>query len=63
MYLGILLILVGWAAVLSNVLALVWLPAFVVYRNRFQIGPEERVLASPVAEDYAEYRARARRWL
>ena len=50
MYLGLLLILLGWAAFLSNVLALVVLPAFVVYMNRFQISPEERVLASLFAE-------------
>ena len=42
--LGFLLILLGWAAFLSNVLALIVLPAFVLYMNRFQILPEERVL-------------------
>ncbi|MBL8296582.1 MAG: isoprenylcysteine carboxylmethyltransferase family protein [Bryobacterales bacterium] len=63
MYLGFLLILLGWAAFLSNVLALVVLPAFVLYMNRFQIAPEERVLASLFADDYAAYRARVRRWL
>ena len=63
MYLGMLLILLGWAAFLSNGLALFVLPAFVLYMNRFQISPEERVLASLFAHDYAEYSARVRRWL
>jgi AraC family transcriptional regulator, transcriptional activator FtrA len=63
MYLGFLLLLLAWAAALSNVLALVSLPAFVLYMNRFQILPEERVLASRFTQDYAEYRARVRRWL
>ena len=64
MDLGFLLILLGWAAFLSNVLTLVLLPAFILYMNRFQISPEERVLlASLFAHDYAEYRARVRRWL
>ena len=63
MYLGFLMILLGWAAFLSNVLALLLLPAFVLYMNRFQISPEEHVLASLFAHDYAEYRARVRRWL
>lgn len=63
MYLGFLLALMAWATVLSNVPALIALLAFVVYMNRFQIVPEERVLASRFAEDYAEYRARVRRWL
>src|SRR4051794_16193375 len=63
MYLGFLLILLGWAVFLSNVLALVVLPVFVLYMNRFQISPEERVLASLFAEEYAEYQASVRRWL
>ena len=63
MDLGFLLILLGWAAFLSNVLTLVVLPAFLLCMNRFQISPEERVLASLFAHDYAEYRARVRRWL
>ena len=63
MYLGFLLLLMAWAAALSNALALVSLLAFVLYMNRFQIVPEERMLASRFAQDYAEYRARVRRWL
>jgi len=63
MYLGFLLILLGWAVFLSNVLALILLPVFVLYMNRFQISPEERVLASLFPDDYAQYRARVRRWL
>ena len=63
MYLGFLLILLAWAVALSNALALVSLLAFVLYMNRFQIVPEERMLASRFAQDYAEYRARVRRWI
>ena len=63
MYLGFLLILLAWAAALSNLLALVSLLAFVLYMNSFQIVPEERILSSRFAQDYAEYRARVRRWL
>jgi protein-S-isoprenylcysteine O-methyltransferase Ste14 len=63
MYLGFLLILLGWAVVLSNVLALVMVPMFVVWMNCFQISPEERVLASLFKNDYTRYRARVRRWL
>jgi protein-S-isoprenylcysteine O-methyltransferase Ste14 len=63
MYLGFLLILFGWAAFLSNVLALLVLPAFVLCMNRLQISPEERVLASLFSQEYAEYRAKVRRWL
>jgi protein-S-isoprenylcysteine O-methyltransferase Ste14 len=63
MYLGFLLVLVGWATLLSNVLAFLFLPAFVLYLNRFQIEPEERALASLFGEAFASYRARVRRWI
>jgi protein-S-isoprenylcysteine O-methyltransferase Ste14 len=62
MYAGFLLILLGWAAFLSNILALIVLPAFVLYMNRFQILPEERVLTTLFADEYTEYLARVRRW-
>lgn len=63
MYVGLLLALSGWAAFLSSPSALVYLVAFVLYMNRFQIEPEERVLASRFGADYAAYRTRVRRWL
>ena len=63
MYLGFLLILLGWAAFLSNVSAFLVLPAFVSYMNRFQISPEERALDSLFGRAYAEYRTAVRRWL
>jgi protein-S-isoprenylcysteine O-methyltransferase Ste14 len=63
MYLGFVLILLGWAAFLSNFAALALLPAFIVYINRFQIGPEERVLASLFPHEYPAYQANVRRWI
>src|SRR5688572_25951876 len=51
MYLGMLFVLLAWAVLLSNVLAFVSVPAFVLYINRFQIGPEEAVLARLFSED------------
>jgi protein-S-isoprenylcysteine O-methyltransferase Ste14 len=63
MYLGMLLALGGWAAWLASPLALLGLPAFVAYLNRYQIGPEERVLAALFSEEFADYRRSVRRWL
>jgi protein-S-isoprenylcysteine O-methyltransferase Ste14 len=63
MYLGFLLVLVGWAAFLSNLAALALLPAFVTYMNRFQIRPEERVLGALFPNEYPAYRANVRRWI
>ncbi len=45
MYVGFLLVLAGWAVFLAHGLALLFLPGFVIYMNRFQIAPEERMLA------------------
>jgi protein-S-isoprenylcysteine O-methyltransferase Ste14 len=63
MYLGFLLVLLGWAAFLSNLAALAFVPAFVAYMNRFQIRPEERVLASLFPHDFPAYVAEVRRWV
>ena len=63
MYLGMLLVLTGWGLFLSNALAFLVLPGFVLYMNRFQIGPEERALESLFAEDFVAYRSKVRRWL
>jgi len=63
MYLGGLIMLLGWAVFLSNALAFLFLPVYVLYINRFQIAPEERVLTSLFGQTYVAYQARTRRWL
>ena len=63
MYLGFLLVLVGWAVFLSNALAFIFLPVFICYMNRFQIEPEEKALAGKFGQEYAAYKSRVRRWL
>jgi protein-S-isoprenylcysteine O-methyltransferase Ste14 len=63
MYLGQALLLAAWVLYLGTWIALLTVPAYVLYMNRFQIGPEERVLAAKFGADYESYRARVRRWL
>ena len=63
MYLGGLIMLLGWAVFLSNALAFLFLPVYFLYINRFQIAPEERALTSLFGETYVAYQVRARRWL
>lgn len=63
MYLGFLLILLGWALWLGNVLAFVFLPGYVVYMNVFQIRPEERALDLIFGEVFATYCSQVRRWV
>jgi protein-S-isoprenylcysteine O-methyltransferase Ste14 len=63
MYLGLLLVLLGWATVLANGVAFLLAPLFVLYINRFQIAPEERVLSAKFGAEFSAYQARVRRWL
>ena len=63
MYLGGLIMLLGCAIFLSNALTFLFLPVYVLYINRFQIAPEERVLTSLFGQTYVAYQARTRRWL
>jgi protein-S-isoprenylcysteine O-methyltransferase Ste14 len=63
MYLGLLLVLLGWGVFLSNVLAFIWIPAYVAYMNRFQIAPEERALSCLFGQEFLAYKAKVGRWL
>ena len=63
MYLGLALVLLGWAVFLSNLTAFALLAAFVAYIDRFQIVPEEHALASLFPHEFSAYRARVRRWM
>ena len=63
MYLGMALLLAAWGLQLANLAALLGLPLFVLYMNRFQIVPEERELARHFGAEFQAYRERVRRWL
>jgi len=63
MYLGLLLVVTGWAFFLAAPWALAGPVVFFAYVSRFQIVPEERVLSTTFGEAYAAYQAQVRRWL
>jgi protein-S-isoprenylcysteine O-methyltransferase Ste14 len=63
MYVGFLFLLAGWSVFLGHALAYPFLPAFVLYMNRFQILPEERALLERFGGDYLDYLQTVRRWL
>jgi protein-S-isoprenylcysteine O-methyltransferase Ste14 len=63
MYLGLLLVLLACAAVLASVWAMLGPVLYVLYINRFQIAPEERVLSAKFGAVYAQYKAEVRQWL
>ncbi len=63
MYVGMALLLLAWAVYLAALLSFAGLVVFVAWITRYQIRPEERVLAGRFGEEYARYTARVRRWL
>lgn len=63
MYLGMLAVLLAWAAYLSSAWALLGPVAFALYITRFQIIPEERALRSLFGTTFVAYTQRTRRWL
>lgn len=63
MYLGFLLVLIGWGFILANLLSILLSFSFVLYMNFFQIIPEERALATIFGDDFSDYKRRVRRWL
>ncbi len=63
MYLSLLLLLVAYASHLGSWVAFAGPTAYVAYITRFQILPEERVLAAKFGDEFAAYRRRVRRWI
>lgn len=63
MYVGFLLMLVGWGWFLCNIASFLLLPLFVIYMNRFQITPEERYMREKFGHEYRQYEAAVRRWI
>lgn len=63
MYLTLSILLIAWAVFLSDLLALMLMPAFYAYMTRFQIIPEERALKEKFGDEYEKWAERTPRWL
>ncbi|MBK8814201.1 MAG: isoprenylcysteine carboxylmethyltransferase family protein [Methylococcaceae bacterium] len=63
MYVGLMLVLLGWAAFLASPISLAGPVAFIAYITRFQIKPEERILLAKFDDEYQKYLSSARRWI
>jgi len=63
MYLGMLLILSGWAFFLGSAVAFLALPVFVAFMNKFQIVPEEKALEQLFGHEFSDYLLSVRRWI
>jgi protein-S-isoprenylcysteine O-methyltransferase Ste14 len=63
MYLGLAIVLLGWAWYLAHPVAALGVPAFVAWMNRSQIPREERALEQLFGAEFVRYKSRVRRWL
>lgn len=63
MYLGLILVLAGWAMWLGSLSPWLMLPLLIVLLTRRQILPEERALRELFGEGYAQYCRTVGRWL
>jgi protein-S-isoprenylcysteine O-methyltransferase Ste14 len=63
MYLGLLLILIGWALWLGTASPWMVPPLFVIVISLAQIAPEEQALDDIFGEEYRVYRRRVARWI
>lgn len=63
MYLGLLILLSGWAVLLGNPINIAALAAFILGMNWLQIIPEEDRLSRKFGQGYQNYKSRVRRWI
>ncbi len=63
MYLGMLLLLLGWLIILGNPLNFIPLIGFIIGMNQLQIKPEEAILKQKFGAEYEAYSQRVRRWI
>ncbi len=63
MYLGMLVMLIGFAVYLGQLTPFLILPAFYFLITEMQIKPEEEMLEQKFGKEYLEYKRRVRRWL
>lgn len=63
MYLAMVLMLLALGIYLWRIAAVFIIAGFIAYITRFQITPEERILANKFGKDFETYRRRVRRWI
>ena len=63
MYVGMLMLLLAWAAYLSVAWTALGPILFFAYITRFQIMPEEKAMEAKFGQAYLAYKKRVRRWI
>ncbi len=62
MYVGLLLLLIGWAILLGSFSPFLLLPVFIFLITIQQIIPEEKILEEKFDQQYLDYKKSVRRW-
>jgi len=63
MYVGLAIILIGWAFRLGSLVSMMGVVIFVFYITHFQIIPEERAMQEKFGKAFEAYKSSVRRWL
>lgn len=63
MYLGMVMILFGFALMFNLVGGILFVLLFMIYITKFQIRPEEEVMERLFGEDFIKYKHKVRMWL
>lgn len=63
MYLGMLIILTGAVLKSGQMAGFITLPLYVLYMNRYQIIPEEKVMTEKFGDAFKTYCKNVRRWI
>lgn len=63
MYLGFVLMLAGWVAILASPALVALVGLYAVYLDKVQIPPEEAALKAHFGAAFDDYAARVRRWV
>ena len=63
MYLGMLLIIIGFSTIHNLLAIIVIMPIWIIYMTYFQIIPEEEAMEILFKEDFLNYCKKTRRWI
>ncbi len=63
MYVGFVVVLLGWGIFLSNIVSMLLVFLFFLHINSIQIKHEELALVKLFGSEYLEYKKCVRRWL
>jgi len=63
MYLGMLIIIIGFSIIHNLIAIIVFIPLWIIYMINFQIIPEEEAMKTLFKEEFLNYSKKTRRWI